>query len=166
MRRVLAIFLFLSFVIPLLALKEGDPAPFFKIKDIEGKEWKLSRIVAKKKPVVLVFFSMYCPHCREEMPFLNRIYEKYTKEGLVLLGICVNTTDSEETLRAFRDTVGIKFPLAMDYEDNMLSMIYGVNGVPATFLIDKNGNVKKIEVGFAKELAPEFEREIAELLRN
>lgn len=166
MRKAITILLFLSILLPLWALKEGDPAPFFKIKDLEGKEWRLSRLVAGKKPVLLVFFSMYCPHCREEMPFLNRMYEKYSKEGLVFLGICVNVNDSEETLKAFRDTMNIKFPLAMDVEGNVIAMVYGVTGVPAVFLINREGNIKRIKIGFSKQLAPEFEREIAELLRN
>lgn len=166
MKKVFTILIFLVLLFPLWALKEGDPAPFFKIKDLEGNQWRLSRLVAREKPVVLVFFSMYCPHCREEMPFLNHMYEKYSKEGVVFLGICVNINDSVETLKAFRDSMEIKFPLAMDLEGNFISLAYNVSAVPAAFLIDKEGNIKKIKIGYSKELAPGFEREIAELLRN
>jgi len=167
MKKLVTIFLLIGIVLPLWALKEGDPAPFFKIKDLDGKVWKLSRLIAEKKPVLLTFFSIYCPHCRDEMLFLNNINKKYSKDGLVILGICVNVNNTEETLKAYRDTYGLKFPIATDNERLTTALIYGFEGaVPLTFFIDKTGKIKKIKIGFSKELASEFEREIAELVRN
>ena len=165
MRKIAGVLFSLLIMVPIFALRIGDPAPFFKIRDLSGKEWKLSRLIANKKTVVLVFFSMYCPHCREELPYINKLYNKYAEEGLVVLGICVDR-DEPENLRNFRDTVGIKFPLGLDTKNNLLARIYEIEAVPANFFIDKNGKISQTTMGFSKKLAPEIEREIAKLLRN
>ncbi len=163
MRKFLFVFLVFFVSFPLFALKVGDPSPFFSVRDLDGNRWKLARLLRGNKGILLVFFSMHCPHCREELPFLKGISKKYRDRGLFVLGICVDR-ERERVLKSFRNKANLEFPVAMD--KGIMSRIYNIYGVPSNFLIDSEGNIKTIEIGFSKEAASELERAVEKLLKK
>ncbi len=118
---------------------EQVKAPDFTVYDLEGNEVKFSELVGK--PIVLNFWASWCGPCKSEMPDFQKVYEEYKDE---IQFVMVNLTDgSDETVEkasAFVEEHGYTFPV---YYDTKLeaAYAYGVNSVPRTYFIDKEGNL-------------------------
>lgn len=122
---------------------EKSPALDFTLKDQFGNEHKLSDY--KGKTVFLNFWATWCPPCRQEMPEIQELYEKYgeNKEDLVVLGLAspnFGNEGSEAEISSFLEENNYTFPVVMD-EGGSISSGYGIRAFPTTFMIDKNGNV-------------------------
>lgn len=92
----------------------------------------------KGKGVVLNFWATWCGPCREEMPLFEEIWNKYKDKGVVFLGIDV--MDDKDNATEFLETIGITYPNLYD-PSGMVSTKYKVIALPATFFIDKEGNI-------------------------
>ena len=124
------------------------PAPDFTLTDQLGDSHTLSDY--RGKTVFLNFWATWCGYCKDEMPDIQALYEKYGKneEDLVILGVAnPSSADyprandvSEEEVAAFLEESGYTYPTVMDYSGELLYQ-YGVNGFPASFLIGGDGNV-------------------------
>ena len=127
------------------ALK-GQPAPEFALKDLQGNEVRLADY--KGKIVVLNVFAHWCGPCRKEAPELEKdIWQAYRERDVVVLGVATWARDNptkraEEFAREFKLT----FPVLVDAENKVAEM-YRVNGVPTTFIIDREGVVREFVVG-------------------
>lgn len=89
---------------------------------------------------VLVFWELWCPHCKREMPKMQPLAEKWQARGVQFVGLTkVTKSATEEGVAEFIQTNGIKFPMAKE-KDGSLSKAYGVSGVPAAAMV-KNGKV-------------------------
>lgn len=102
----------------------------------ENKQVSLDEF--KGKGVVLNFWATWCGPCREEMPLFEEIWSKYHDENVVFLGI--NVMDNKNTAQDFIESIGVTYPNLYDPEGN-ISRKYNVVGLPATFFIDKEGNM-------------------------
>jgi cytochrome c biogenesis protein CcmG, thiol:disulfide interchange protein DsbE len=134
----------------------GGPAPEIVLPDLQGKEVRLSDL---RGNVVLVnFWATWCKPCKEEMPAMQAAYDKFRGEGLVVLAVneLEDTEKVAEHIRAHHHT----FPVVMDHS-NLVANRYGVVGLPASFLIDRQGVVR--EKIFGSLLT---EERIAELVRQ
>jgi peroxiredoxin len=134
----------------------GGPAPEIALKDLQGHEVKLADL--RDKVVLLNFWATWCKPCKEEMPAMQAAYDKLHGQGLVVLAVneLEDTDKVIEHIRAYRHT----FPVVMDH-DNHVANRYGVVGLPASFLIDRQGIVR--ERIFGSLLT---EQRIAELFRQ
>lgn len=114
-------------------------APDFTVYDAQGNVHKLSDYFGK--PIVLNFWATWCGPCKMEMPDFN---EKYLELGDKVQFLMVNATDGTrdtvETASAFITETGYQFPVFYD-TGLEASDLYGVNALPSTFFIDKEGNV-------------------------
>ncbi len=133
-------------------------APDFTLKDIlQGKEYTLSQF--KGKVVLINFFTFFCGPCREEMPDLNLIYKEYKDKGFETLGIGLSSDITQ--LRFLVKQLNLDYPVLMG--DEQVSKAYGgVEVVPTTFIIDRQGNVVHKILGTRKK--EEFVRMIQPLL--
>ncbi|MDR2099518.1 MAG: TlpA family protein disulfide reductase [Campylobacteraceae bacterium] len=118
-------------------VKTGEGAPEILAKDMSGKSVKLDEF--KGKVIVVRFWEKGCHHCMMEMPKLQALQDEY-KDDLAVIGI--NSFNSVEDIKAFKDEYKINFTLLKDDLD-ISKKRYGVIVVPTTFLIDKNGIVKE-----------------------
>ena len=121
------------------------PAIDFELKDQYGKTHKLSDY--KGKVVFLNFWATWCPPCKMEMPDIQKIYEKYEKQGektevVVLSVVAPNTQDEKdvEGIKAFLEENGYTYPVLMD-DGGYTFGAYRISSLPTTFMIDKEGNV-------------------------
>src|SRR5438128_9008499 len=134
----------------------GSPAPEIVLKDLQGGEVKLSDL--RGKVVLLNFWATWCKPCKEEMPAMQASYDKLRDQGFVVLAVN-ELEDTNKVIEHIR-THGHTFLVVMDH-DNRVANRYGVVGLPASFLIDRQGLVR--EHIFGNLLT---EERIAELVRR
>ena len=114
----------------------GEPAPDFALElPSTGELIRLSDF--RGRTVLLNFWATWCPPCRAEMPEFNEIYEaRLQDEDFVVIAVDVQESDAQ--VQRFLDELGLAFPVAMD-RDGAVAQHYEVRGLPATFLIDREG---------------------------
>lgn len=122
------------------------PAPDFTLPTFDGGQLSLARY--RGQPVVINFWASWCPPCREEAPILERVWRRYTDQGILFIGIDIQ--DKEEDARAYLKEFDITYPNVMD-EDGTVTVDYGVIGIPVTFFIGKTGLVERRWVGAIRE---------------
>ncbi|HDY90234.1 MAG TPA: TlpA family protein disulfide reductase [bacterium] len=111
------------------------PAPDFKLQDINGESVSLKDFSGKT--VLLVFWATWCPHCKKEIPKLKEIYENYKDKDFDIIAISVD--DNLEKLKKFVEKNEIKYKVLFDKETD-IARLYGVMGIPAHYVVDKDGN--------------------------
>jgi len=116
----------------------GSPAPDIALKDLQGQEVRLSDLHGKI--VLLNFWATWCKPCKEEMPAMQASYEKLRDQGFVVLA--VNELEDVEKVAEHIRTHRHTFLVVMDH-DNRVANQYGVVGLPASFLIDRQGIVRE-----------------------
>ena len=133
------------------AAEVGKPAPDFRLPDLAGEEVNLSDF--EGKPVLLNFWAGWCRPCKEEMPYLQQVYEEWSDRGLVVL--TVNLGDSRSEVNRFMQSNRLSLPVLLDTKQS-LAQKYNVASIPTTFFIDKDGIVRaKIIGGFRSKEAIE-----------
>lgn len=115
----------------------GSLAPDFRLKDLEGKSVRLSDFRGKN-PVLLVFSTTWCPHCRSQVPLINDIYAKYKGKGLQVFHVDIQ--EPADRIKSFVQRYKVTYPVLLD-NDAKVSKQYKVVGVPANVLITKEGNI-------------------------
>jgi thiol-disulfide isomerase/thioredoxin len=120
----------------------GEPAPDFQFQGSDGQPTSLSDL--QGSPVLLNFWATYCPPCREEMPYLQQVYNEWQGKGLVLL--LINIGDSSSDVAAFMQSEGLFFPVLLD-SNGATAARYDIRSIPTTFFIDSKGVIQHIKVG-------------------
>ena len=92
--------------------------------------------------IILNFWASWCLECRPEMPVLERLQREFSSRGLAVIG--VNTRETKEAARRYAKELGLTFPLVLD-RDGKINALYGVVGLPTTFVIGRDGRA----IGFA-----------------
>ena len=141
--------------------KVGTVAPDFTLKSSNGKNLRLSE--HRGEVVMINFWATWCGPCREEMPLLNRLHEKYRKAGFTLLGVSVD--DKPQAAKDMARQLGIGFPVLFD-DDKQLSRRYDIDAMPSTLLIDRDGKVRYIHRGYRPGYETRYEEQIKELLKQ
>jgi peroxiredoxin len=138
--------------------KGGDSAaaPDFTLQDNSGKKVRLAEL--KGKVVLLEFWATWCPPCRAEIPVIERLHKLYGDKGLTVLAISMDEGGWDE-VKAFAKERKISYTVLKGTED--VSSEYMVRLIPATFLIDKEGKIKKQYMGGSNEA---LEQDIKALL--
>jgi peroxiredoxin len=127
-------------------IKMGQPAPDFTLQDLADKSVALSSFRGKK--VVLVdFWATWCGPCRESMPSLQKLADKYQDHGLEILSL--NQGEAPEPVHDFIQKEKYTFHVLLDNKGEVGPGKYGVHGIPTMVLIDKNGVVQWIRVGYS-----------------
>jgi len=130
----------------------------FAIKDLDGKDVKLSAY--KGKVILLNFWATWCGPCKAEIPGFVELQEKY-KQDLIVVGYSVD--DTADKARAFMTEYKMNYPVLLGLGREDVQDAYGpIWGIPASFLISKDGKVCKRHMGIAPKET--FEKEIKALL--
>jgi peroxiredoxin len=143
------------------ALAPSSAAPDFTLRTMGGANLRLAE---QRGSVVLVnFWATWCGPCREEMPHLNRLYDKYRGSGLQLLG--VNVDDDSRNAIGMAHKMGVRFPVLLDSEKTV-SKSYEVSAMPSTVLIDRDGRVRHVHRGYRAGVEDTYERLVRDLLKE
>ncbi|TDL97838.1 thiol-disulfide oxidoreductase ResA [Macrococcus brunensis] len=126
------------------AVGVGDDAPEFELQKMDGSTVKMSDY--KGKGVILNFWGTWCEPCKREMPALSENYEEYKGKNVEVLAIHLRKTPQqvEQFFSGLKKEVHL--PVAFD-KDNEVADAYGIDPLPTTVVIDKNGKVKAIHKG-------------------
>ncbi|WP_026584172.1 thiol-disulfide oxidoreductase ResA [Bacillus sp. J33] len=120
----------------------GEKAPDFVLTDMKGEKHRLSDY--EGQGVFLNFWGTWCKPCEKEMPYMNNQYKQFKDQGVQVLAVNVGETDL--AVNKFSDRYNLSFPIVID-KDTQVQSAYGINPLPATFLIDKDGKVVKYITG-------------------
>jgi peroxiredoxin len=163
MTRIFLQTLVLMLVAPLTSQADqvGALAPSFNVMDLQGNRISLDGL--RGKVVFLSFWAPWCLSCRKELPALDELHNKYGHDGLAVIGICVD--GSEKSLAQFLRRTPVSFPLVLDKAGDVAET-YRVSGLPAGFVIGRDGVIRHLHRGFGKEYQLLFEKEITELLKQ
>jgi peroxiredoxin len=136
-------------------------APDFTLRGADGRNVRLDEL---RGQVVLVnFWATWCGPCREEMPRLETLYEKYRKSGFVLLG--VNVDDDPHAALATASKLNVSFPVLLD-TDKKVSKLYGLETMPSTVVIDRDGKMRFLHRGYRAGTEADYEQQIRGLLKE
>jgi cytochrome c biogenesis protein CcmG/thiol:disulfide interchange protein DsbE len=119
------------------------PAPNFELPTLDGRRVKLSDY--RGQAVLLNFWATWCQPCKIEMPWFVDLQKEYGKDGLVVLGVAMDDTESAK-IAEFAHNVGVNYPVLLGTDQ--VSDDYGdVRSLPTTFYIDRNGTIVAKVVG-------------------
>lgn len=141
----------------------GDPAPEYSATLLSGDT--VSTADLKGKVVLLNVWATWCAPCREEIPYLQSLYESRKGDGLEIVGVSVDARGQEETIEGFRQDFGMTYPIWRD-PDERVQTLYMALGVPASYIIDRKGVLRWRRLGVVRETDTTFtgalERALAE----
>ena len=135
-------------------------APDFTLRTIAGPNLRLQE--QRGRVVLINFWATWCGPCQQEMPQLNKLYEKYHAAGFVLLG--VNVDDDVKHASDVAARLGLKFPVLLD-TDKATSHLYDLVTMPSTILIYRDGKVRYIHKGYLAGVENDYDKQIRELLK-
>ena len=138
---------------------EAAPAPSWSLKDVDGKVVTWSQF--KGKVVVIDFWATWCPPCRTEIPGYIALQKKYAADGLVIIGISVDT-DGPAVVKKYMKEIGINYQIVMA-DDQIQDAFAPIQGYPTTFIVDRDGMIRNKKLG--REPTAEFEKELLAILR-
>lgn len=131
-------------------LSIGAAAPDFAVITPDGKTVHLSDF--KGKPIVVDFWATWCGPCQQSMPHLESVYRRIKSKGVSVLGVCV--WDEKAAYKSWLvEKKGVySFPTVFDPagrgEKSIAGSLYGVSGIPTQYIIDKDGKVAAVNVGY------------------
>ncbi len=128
----------------------GEIAPDFTLADTQGKTWTLSEL--KGQVVFVNFWATWCPPCREEMPAMQKLLDIMPSDKFKMLAILNRDTLANAEL--FAEKNNITMPILNDMGNNIGPM-FGLTGLPETFIIDKQGVLREKYIGPAQWDSPE-----------
>jgi cytochrome c biogenesis protein CcmG/thiol:disulfide interchange protein DsbE len=143
---------------PSLSAESKTLAPSWQLSDVGGKPVKLSDF--KGKVVILDFWATWCPPCRKEISGFVAIQKKYADKGFTVIGVSVD----EEGPSAVKPVVyelKVNYPIVVA-DAKIVSDYGGIEVVPTTFIIDRQGDISSVQEGFTDRAT--FEGQIQSLL--
>lgn len=153
----------LALLLTTLALQAqaANPAPDFTLKTLAGPNLRLNE--QRGQVVLLNFWATWCAPCKQEMPHLNKLHDKYRDAGFVLLG--VNVDDDPAKAAADAAKLGIKFPVLLD-SAKTVSKLYQLDAMPTTVVIDRDGRVRHVHQGYRNGLEALYDQQIRALVKE
>jgi cytochrome c biogenesis protein CcmG/thiol:disulfide interchange protein DsbE len=136
---------------------ENGMAPDFSITGFDGRTVTLSEL--RGQVVIVNFWASWCPPCREEAAYLEQTWRKYEGKGVIFIG--VDWVDTQKEALAYIDEFDITYINGPDI-GTRAAQAYNIQGVPETFYVAKNGELRGVHIGALK--FPELDEKIEELL--
>lgn len=116
----------------------GAPAPAYASRTLSGDSVSLSTL--RGAPVLLNVWATWCHPCRDEIPVLQSLHDRYARRGLHVVGVSVDAQGEQGSIRDFASQFRMTYPIWHD-PDEVVSSTFLTIGVPATFLIGKDGTL-------------------------
>jgi peroxiredoxin len=124
-------------------IQVGSPAPNFTFPDLNGQQINFSD--HRGKVVLVNIWATWCAPCRQEMPSMQKLYERFKGENFEILAVSIDST-GREAVAPFMRKLNLTFPALLDPKGD-IGPLYGATGVPESFIIDKEGIVVQKIIG-------------------
>lgn len=121
------------------AAEIGKPAPSFALKDVDGKEYRLSDFLSKKFTVIM-FIATQCPISNDYNERMAALYDEYASKDIAFVGINSNKQEDIEEIKDHAAKNGFKFPVLKDW-NNVVADAYGAQVTPEVFVLDGKATV-------------------------
>jgi peroxiredoxin len=125
------------------AVAVSDVAPDFTLKSVDGTNMRLKEY--RGQVVLINFWASWCGPCRQEMPLLERIDERYKDAGFTVLG--VNVEGKPGPAKEVAAKAGVSFPVLVD-EGQKVSELYDLESMPSSIVVDRDGVVRYVRRGY------------------
>ena len=126
------------------APRRGFLAPDFTLPTLDGETVALADL--RGRAVVVNVWASWCAPCRAEMPAMQRVYEEYKDQGLVVLAVNSTVQDQIPSVRSFVAEFGLTFPILLDAE-GVATRLYEVRALPSSFFIGRDGVIREVVIG-------------------
>ncbi len=142
-----------------LAIEVGATPPQCNLKQLS--DGKALQLAVPGKVVYVDFWASWCGPCAQSMPFLNEISTRYQSEGLEVIG--VNLDENRQDALAFLEKHPVNITLAQN-EDGQCPSLFGVQAMPSSYIIDRQGKVRHILLGFHSSESADVRQKVQQLL--
>lgn len=137
-------------------------APDFTLRTMDGKNLRLQE--QRGRVVMINFWATWCAPCRQEMPHLSKLYDKYRGSGFELLA--VNVDEEQAKAIGLAQQLKLKFPVLFDGERKQVSSLYDLKAMPSTVIIDRDGRVRYVHRGYRDGYENTYDQQIRDLLKE
>ena len=137
------------------------PASEFALTGADGRPVRMADY--RGQVVLINFWASWCAPCREEMPILDRIHQRYKALGFTVIGVNAdeNPADGAKQLAA----TPVSFPVGFD-PHGMVSTVYAVDSMPCTVIVDRKGDVRLLHRGYQPGSEDEYVEQIKALVKE
>lgn len=143
------------------AVAVSDNAPDFTLQNLSGGNLRLEEY--RGQVVLINFWASWCGPCRQEMPLLDRLHHRYEDTGFAVLG--VNVEGEIEPAREIVDKTNVTFPILID-EAQQVSQMYNLQAMPSTVVIDRDGVIRYIHLGYKPGDEAKYVEVVKKLIRE
>lgn len=157
----IVLLLTLGTVATVAAVEAGSRAPELNARTLDGERLRMRDL--RGKVVIVDFWASWCEPCKEELPVLDRLYQRYGDQGLVVVGVSVDRT--ERNARGFLRRNSVSFPIIHD-ADHAIAGRYSPPTMPSSYIVDRRGVIRHVHQGFRSGDAARIEREVRALLQD
>jgi len=144
----------------LSALAFADAMPDFRLPDMNGKNVSLESLLGKG-PILIDFWADYCKPCKDAMPVLNSLAEKY--DSLTVIMVSIDAPKNQGKAKTYLKSKNYKFLNLFDCEKTLAKKL-GVENPPYTFILDNKGEIIYSHLGYSPGVETEYEHHIRSLL--
>ncbi|MEZ5551764.1 MAG: TlpA disulfide reductase family protein [Pseudomonadales bacterium] len=136
-------------------------APDFTLKSLEGSNLRLNEY--RGQVVLINFWASWCGPCRQEMPLLDRLHSRYEDTGFAVLG--VNVEGVVEPAMEIVQKTNVTFPILID-DGQRVSELYNLQAMPSTVVVDRDGVVRYIHLGYKPGDEAKYVEVVKQLIRE
>jgi peroxiredoxin len=126
------------------APQQGFLAPDFELQTTTGKTVRLSDL--RGQAVLVNLWATWCPPCRAEMPAIEKVYNEYKDDGLIVLAVNMTYQDTPSSIAPFVGEYGLTFPILLD-ETGSVGTAYQLRSLPSSFFIGRDGIISEVVIG-------------------
>ncbi|MDP8223535.1 MAG: TlpA disulfide reductase family protein [Candidatus Lernaella stagnicola] len=145
-----------------LAWAVGEKAHDFAIKDTQGKTYSLAD--HQGKVIVMSFWMTWCVPCKQEFPHLKRLYETYKDQGLEVWSITADSPSDLPKVRSIARRYKLTHPVLLDSDSRVNGMFNKRGDYPLTIVIDQEGKIAWMHIGYKPGEEKQLEDQIKKLL--
>lgn len=131
------------------ALSRPETLPAFTLYDMSGEAVTKQELLANDKALFINFWATWCKPCREEIPALEALHQRHSADGLLIAGVSIDQPGDSAKIVSFASALGATYSLWHDPDDKVSTTFLAI-GVPASYLIGRDGTLRWRHVGPVK----------------
>jgi peroxiredoxin len=145
----------------------GGRLPDFALPAVPGTEWRGRFDLGdhlERDVVVVLFWATWCQPCRHELPFYQTLYERHREQGLVVVGISMDASNTIAQAGPWARRLGLTYPVVSDLDTSVTNRINPRRAAPFSIWVGRDGRITREREGFSLSEREEISRGIAELV--